>query len=129
MLACVFFIGHSFEFAVKHPELLRYYQFSDNYVLSKNREQNRFKIGIIDGPINLKHPELEDVLIEQSFFVNDYTENDIEHATSVFCKSFIHNIAKKKYITLQPEFFFNYFDFDNAFLSLKLSPVKLRMCA
>ena len=51
-------------------------------------------------------------------------ENDI-----VFCKSFIHNIAKKKYITLQPEFFFNYFDFDNAFLSLKLSPVKLRMCA
>ncbi len=83
MLACVFFIGHSFEFAVKHPELLRYYQFSDNYVLSKNREQNRFKIGIIDGPINLKHPELEDVLIEQSFFVNDYTENDIEHATSV----------------------------------------------
>lgn len=50
-------------------------------------------------------------------------------AKGVFCKSFIHNIAKKKYITLQPEFFFNYFDFDNAFLSLKLSPVKLRMCA
>ena len=51
------------------------------------------------------------------------------NAILVFCKSFIHNIAKKKYTTLQPEFFFNYFDFDNAFLSLKLSPVKLRMCA
>lgn len=54
---------------------------------------------------------------------------DTSVVIDVFCKSFIHNIAKKKYITLQPEFFFNYFDFDNAFLSLKLSPVKLRMCA
>ena len=56
-------------------------------------------------------------------------KTDLRRGIDVFCKSFIHNIAKKKYITLQPEFFFNYFDFDNAFLSLKLSPVKLRMCA
>ena len=63
--------------------------------------------------------------------IEEYIRNQIQddYVADVFCKSFIHNIAKKKYITLQPEFFFNYFDFDNAFLSLKLSPVKLRMCA
>ena len=48
---------------------------------------------------------------------------------SVFCKTFLHNIAKKKYTPLRLKFFSDYFGLDRAFLSRKLSPVKLKMCA
>ena len=47
----------------------------------------------------------------------------------VFCKTFLHNIAKKKYTPLRLKFFSDYFGLDRAFLSRKLSPVKLKMCA
>ena len=47
----------------------------------------------------------------------------------VFCKTFLHNIAKKKYTLLRLKFFSDYFGLDRAFLSRKLSPVKLKMCA
>ena len=47
----------------------------------------------------------------------------------VFCKNFLHNIAKKKYTPLRLKFFSDYFGLDRAFLSRKLSPVKLKMCA
>ena len=50
-------------------------------------------------------------------------------ATYVFCKTFLHNIAKKKYTPLRLKFFSDYFGLDRAFLSRKLSPVKLKMCA
>lgn len=49
--------------------------------------------------------------------------------TSVFCKTFLHNIAKKKYTPLRLKFFSDYFGLDRACLSRKLSPVKLKMCA
>ena len=49
--------------------------------------------------------------------------------TAVFCKTFLHNIAKKKYTPLRLKFFSDYFGLDRAFLSRKLSPVKLKMCA
>ena len=48
---------------------------------------------------------------------------------TVFCKTFLHNIAKKKYTPLRLKFFSDYFGLDRAFLSRKLSPVKLKMCA
>ena len=48
---------------------------------------------------------------------------------AVFCKTFLHNIAKKKYTPLRLKFFSDYFGLDRAFLSRKLSPVKLKMCA
>ena len=48
---------------------------------------------------------------------------------SVFCKTFLHNIAKKKYTPLRLKFISDYFGLDRAFLSRKLSPVKLKMCA
>lgn len=48
---------------------------------------------------------------------------------TVFCKTFIHNIAKKKYTALRLKCFSDYFGFDSACLSRKLSPVKLKMCA
>ena len=48
---------------------------------------------------------------------------------NVFCKTFLHNIAKKKYTPLRLKFFSDYFGLDRAFLSRKLSPVKLKMCA
>ena len=35
----------------------------------------------------------------------------------VFCKTFLHNIAKKKYTPLRLKFFSNYCGFDRAFLS------------
>ena len=50
-------------------------------------------------------------------------------AHGVFCKTFLHNIAKKKYTPLRLKFFSDYFGLDRAFLSRKLSPVKLKMCA
>ena len=50
-------------------------------------------------------------------------------AANVFCKTFLHNIAKKKYTPLRLKFFSDYFGLDRAFLSRKLSPVKLKMCA
>ena len=50
-------------------------------------------------------------------------------APIVFCKTFLHNIAKKKYTPLRLKFFSDYFGLDRAFLSRKLSPVKLKMCA
>ena len=53
--------------------------------------------------------------------------NKEEH--TVFCKTFLHNIAKKKYTPLRLKFFSDYFGLDRAFLSRKLSPVKLKMCA
>lgn len=53
--------------------------------------------------------------------------NWVEHI--VFCKTFLHNIAKKKYTPLRLKFFSDYFGLDRAFLSRKLSPVKLKMCA
>ena len=78
-----------------------------------------------------------------------YKNNILEHATvfiyrnkpmlklsikslnepAVFCKTFLHNIAKKKYTPLRLKFFSDYFGLDRAFLSRKLSPVKLKMCA
>ena len=36
---------------------------------------------------------------------------------SVFCKTFLHNIAKKKYTPLRLKFFSDYCGFDRAFLS------------
>lgn len=48
---------------------------------------------------------------------------------TVFCKTFLHNIAKKKYTPLRLKFFSDYFGLDRACLSRKLSPVKLKMCA
>ena len=53
----------------------------------------------------------------------------IEIGLAVFCKTFLHNIAKKKYTPLRLKFFSDYFGLDRAFLSRKLSPVKLKMCA
>ena len=53
----------------------------------------------------------------------------IANVASVFCKTFLHNIAKKKYTPLRLKFFSDYFGLDRAFLSRKLSPVKLKMCA
>ena len=35
----------------------------------------------------------------------------------VFCKTFLHNIAKKKYTPLRLKFFSDYCGFDRAFLS------------
>ena len=37
--------------------------------------------------------------------------------TLVFCKTFLHNIAKKKYTPLRLKFFSDYCGFDRAFLS------------
>ena len=54
---------------------------------------------------------------------------DRDEALVVFCKTFLHNIAKKKYTPLRLKFFSDYFGLDRAFLSRKLSPVKLKMCA
>lgn len=53
----------------------------------------------------------------------------ISEKLDVFCKTFLHNIAKKKYTPLRLKFFSDYFGLDRAFLSRKLSPVKLKMCA
>ena len=53
----------------------------------------------------------------------------IDEHYDVFCKTFLHNIAKKKYTPLRLKFFSDYFGLDRAFLSRKLSPVKLKMCA
>ena len=36
---------------------------------------------------------------------------------TVFCKTFLHNIAKKKYTPLRLKFFSDYCGFDRAFLS------------
>lgn len=41
------------------------------------------------------------------------SDDDID----VFCKTFLHNIAKKKYTPLRLKFFSDYFGFDRAFLS------------
>ena len=38
-------------------------------------------------------------------------------AKDVFCKTFLHNIAKKKYTPLRLKFFSDYCGFDRAFLS------------
>ena len=61
--------------------------------------------------------------LKRIFFVEDFEMN------VVFCKTFLHNIAKKKYTPLRLKFFSDYFGLDRAFLSRKLSPVKLKMCA
>ncbi len=53
----------------------------------------------------------------------------LTEAILVFCKTFLHNIAKKKYTPLRLKFFSDYFGLDRAFLSRKHSPVKLKMCA
>ena len=37
--------------------------------------------------------------------------------SGVFCKTFLHNIAKKKYTPLRLKFFSDYCGFDRAFLS------------
>jgi PTS system cellobiose-specific IIB component len=60
-----------------------------------------------------------------------YSQSPINpvHFPGVFCKTFLHNIAKKKYTPLRLKFFSDYFGLDRAFLSRKLSPVKLKMCA
>ena len=42
-------------------------------------------------------------------------QNDFEPI--VFCKTFLHNIAKKKYTPLRLKFFSDYCGFDRAFLS------------
>lgn len=72
----------------------------------------------------------EDQVIEISY---EKMENeplkDGHRLHAVFCKTFLHNIAKKKYTPLRLKFFSDYFGLDRAFLSRKLSPVKLKMCA
>jgi DNA invertase Pin-like site-specific DNA recombinase len=39
------------------------------------------------------------------------------YGIDVFCKTFLHNIAKKKYTPLRLKFFSDYCGFDRAFLS------------
>ncbi len=60
---------------------------------------------------------------------NDFGKCLKKNNPTVFCKTFLHNIAKKKYTPLRLKFFSDYFGLDRAFLSRKLSPVKLKMCA
>ena len=43
--------------------------------------------------------------------------NEKEYTVVVFCKTFLHNIAKKKYTPLRLKFFSDYCGFDRAFLS------------
>ena len=67
----------------------------------------------------------QDALVEKI----DLQDVKIKIDSTVFCKTFLHNIAKKKYTPLRLKFFSDYFGLDRAFLSRKLSPVKLKMCA
>ena len=48
-----------------------------------------------------------------------YTIKDelVDGDVDVFCKTFLHNIAKKKYTPLRLKFFSDYCGFDRAFLS------------
>ncbi len=46
---------------------------------------------------------------------------------SVFCKTFLHNIAAINYTILHLKDSFSYLCLDSAFFSRKLSPVKLNM--
>ena len=64
-----------------------------------------------------------------AIYSNDFGKCLKKNNPTVFCKTFLHNIAKKKYTPLRLKFFSDYFGLDRAFLSRKLSPVKLKMCA
>ena len=97
-----------------------------------------------DGRIEYK--KLKDCLREYSIWFYQELNNELnihkmkeelietivlikKYGQPVFCKTFLHNIAKKKYTPLRLKFFSDYFGLDRAFLSRKLSPVKLKMCA
>ena len=51
---------------------------------------------------------------EKEAVKEDQVEREL---TDVFCKTFLHNIAKKKYTPLRLKFFSDYCGFDRAFLS------------
>ena len=80
-----------------------------------------------NGNIRNKFKEVEEDFLYKYLYEYD---SQFEHGLwGVFCKTFLHNIAKKKYTPLRLKFFSDYFGLDRAFLSRKLSPVKLKMCA
>ena len=70
-----------------------------------------------------------DIIFPIEYLVMQFFVYKYALAVLVFCKTFLHNIAKKKYTPLRLKFFSDYFGLDRAFLSRKLSPVKLKMCA
>lgn len=63
--------------------LLKYFQFQDNQLSTENKIEEGIKVGVIDGPINKNHPDLNGIPIEQKFFVNHYSDSDVSHATSI----------------------------------------------
>lgn len=73
----------------------------------------------------MRYLTAEDIIKINVMVIGKYSPNE----PVVFCKTFLHNIAKKKYTPLRLKFFSDYFGLDRAFLSRKLSPVKLKMCA
>ena len=83
--------------------------------------------------IVVEQSEEFDQLTSEDVYLGDYYADilvyDQKTYIFVFCKTFLHNIAKKKYTPLRLKFFSDYFGLDRAFLSRKLSPVKLKMCA
>lgn len=83
MSATIFFLIKSPSFIGKNLYLLDHFQFSDPMLSSKDKADKHIKIGIIDGAIYKKHPELNRIKIKQKFFVDQYTEDDISHATSI----------------------------------------------
>ena len=50
-------------------------------------------------------------------YVNQMTDLNTFKGYIVFCKTFLHNIAKKKYTPVRLKFFSDYCGFDRAFLS------------
>jgi hypothetical protein len=78
---------------------------------------------------NLREPQIEAYVEVYDHFITKNRTKQHAIVILVFCKTFLHNIAKKKYTPLRLKFFSDYFGLDRAFLSRKLSPVKLKMCA
>lgn len=63
--------------------VLDYFQYKDSLVPTKFQKVYKKKIGIIDGPINSNHKELQHVKISQKEFVSNTTDADMIHATAV----------------------------------------------
>lgn len=86
ILCLIFFIVkeiRSPDFIGDNLFLLNHFQFSDSVLPVNDKPTNHVRIGIIDGAVNKKHSELKNVSIKQKFFVEQYSDDDVTHATSI----------------------------------------------
>lgn len=87
----IFFIETDYFSIYKNEKWIQQEKWEENEIpwykkdveISKENSNKPLKIGIIDGPIDTKHPDFEDLNIIQKKIVETSNSNDLFHGTSV----------------------------------------------